>query len=149
MDTPVDRSGLDLDEIHVSFLEKLARLRREEIARGMTTIGPHRDELRFLANSIDLGNYGSRGQIRTTLLALKMAEVDWMKERTGEWPVILLDEVMAELDLERRADLLKYLGQREQVLFTTTDLNLFAADFVQQSETWVVQDGTVNPRQVG
>ena len=149
MDTPVDRSGLEFEEIRKGFVEKLTRLRREEIARGMTTIGPHRDELRFLANSIDLGNYGSRGQIRTTLLALKMAEVDWMKERTGEWPVILLDEVMAELDLERRADLLSYIGQREQVLFTTTDLNLFAPDFAQQAEIWDVQGGTVNPRQVG
>jgi len=143
MDTPVDRSGLGLEEIHAGFLEKLARLRREEIARGVTTIGPHRDELRFLANGIDLGNYGSRGQIRTTLLALKMAEVDWMKERTGEWPVILLDEVMAELDLERRADLLKYIGQREQVLFTTTDLNLFTPEFARSVDVWKVQGGTV------
>ncbi|MGB7874816.1 MAG: DNA replication/repair protein RecF [Anaerolineales bacterium] len=146
MDTPVDRSGLDLEEIHVGFMDKLARLRREEIARGMTTIGPHRDELRFLANSIDLGNYGSRGQIRTTLLALKMAEVDWMKERTGEWPVILLDEVMAELDLERRADLLSYLGQREQVLFTTTDLNLFTPEFSGKAEIWDVHAGNVTLR---
>ncbi len=143
MDTPVDRSGLGLEEIRAGFLEKLARLRREEIARGVTTIGPHRDELRFLANGIDLGNYGSRGQIRTTLLALKMAEVDWMKERTGEWPVILLDEVMAELDLERRADLLKYIGQREQVLFTTTDLNLFTPEFARSVDVWKVQGGTV------
>jgi len=111
----------------------------------MTTIGPHRDELRFLANSIDLGHYGSRGQIRTTLLALKMAEVDWMKERTGEWPVILLDEVMAELDLERRADLLSYLGASEQVLFTTTDLNLFGASFEKKAEIWDVHDGAVVP----
>jgi DNA replication and repair protein RecF len=143
MDTPVDRSGLGLEEIRLGFLEKLARLRREEIARGVTTIGPHRDELRFLANGIDLGNYGSRGQIRTTLLALKMAEVDWLKERTGEWPVILLDEVMAELDLERRADLLKYIGQREQVLFTTTDLNLFTPEFAHNVDVWNVRGGTV------
>jgi len=137
---------LKLEEIRTGFIERLGQLRREEIARGMTTIGPHRDELRFLANSIDLGNYGSRGQIRTTLLALKMAEVDWMKERTGEWPVILLDEVMAELDLERRADLLTYLGQREQVLFTTTDLNLFTPEFAEQAEIWDVAGGTVNLR---
>jgi DNA replication and repair protein RecF len=112
----------------------------------MTTIGPHRDELRLLANGVDLGNYGSRGQIRTALLALKLAEVNWMKERTGEWPVILLDEVMAELDLERRADLLSYLSDSEQVLFTTTDINLFTQEFVEQAEIWDVHDGNVNPR---
>jgi DNA replication and repair protein RecF len=147
MDTPVDRSGLELEEIRAGFVDKLAKLRREEIARGMTTIGPHRDELRFLANGVDLGNYGSRGQIRTTLLALKMAEVNWMKERTGEWPVILLDEVMAELDLVRRADLLAYLGKSEQVLFTTTDLKLFTPEFAKGAEIWDVEAGTVSMRQ--
>jgi DNA replication and repair protein RecF len=143
MDTVVDRSRLELDEIRDGFRARLRDLRSEEIARGVTTIGPHRDELRFLANDIDLGNYGSRGQVRTTLLSLKLAEVNWMKDRTGEWPVILLDEVMAELDLLRRADLLKYVGESEQVLFTTTDLNLFPSDFVQKAEVWRVEDGRV------
>jgi len=81
--------------------------------------------------------------VRTCLLALKLAEVSWMKERTGEWPVILLDEVMAELDLQRRADLLKYVGESEQVLFTTTDLNLFTPEFVEKSEVWKVENGKV------
>lgn len=143
METVVDRSGLELEEIRDNFRARLRELRKEEIARGVTTIGPHRDEIRFLANDIDLGHYGSRGQVRTTLLALKLAEVNWMKDRTGEWPVILLDEVMAELDLWRRADLLKYMDETEQVLFTTTDLNLFADDFVKQADVWKVKDGRV------
>jgi DNA replication and repair protein RecF len=143
IDTIVDRSRLELDEIQDGFRTRLRELRAEEIARGVTTIGPHRDELRFLANEIDLGNYGSRGQVRTALLSLKLAEVNWMKERTGEWPVILLDEVMAELDLQRRADLLKYVGESEQVLFTTTDLNLFAPGFVEKAEVWKVESGRV------
>lgn len=144
LDTPIDRTGLDVKEIQKGFSEKLIELRSEEIARGVTTIGPHRDELRFLANGVDLGEYGSRGQIKTTLLSLKLAEVEWLKERTGEWPVILLDEVMAELDLERRADLLKYVGKSEQVLFTTTDLNLFPREFSDSSEVWDVHDGTIS-----
>ena len=143
IDTIVDRSRMDLKDIQTGFRERLRDLRNEEIARGVTTIGPHRDELRFLANDIDLGDYGSRGQIRTTLLALKLAEVNWMKDRTGEWPVILLDEVMAELDVQRRADLLKYVGETEQVLFTTTDLNLFEPEFVKRSEVWKVESGRV------
>jgi DNA replication and repair protein RecF len=143
METVVDRSRLDLDEIRDGFRARLSALRSEEIARGVTTIGPHRDELRFLANDIDLGNYGSRGQVRTTLLSLKLAEVNWMKDRTGEWPVILLDEVMAELDLLRRSDLLKYVRESEQVLFTTTDLNLFPSEFVEKTEIWRVENGKV------
>ncbi len=143
LDTPLDRSTLELESIKRGFAEALKKLRYEEISRGVTTIGPHRDELRFLANGIDLGDYGSRGQIRTTILALKLAEVAWMKERTGEWPVILLDEVMAELDVERRADLLSALEETEQTLLTTTDLNLFAPEFAQNATLWRVDDGKV------
>jgi DNA replication and repair protein RecF len=143
MDTVVDRSRLDLDEIQAGFRARLRDLRGEEIARGVTTIGPHRDELRFLANDVDLGSYGSRGQVRTMLLSLKLAEVNWMKDRTGEWPVILLDEVMAELDSQRRADLSKYIGESEQVLFTTTDLNVFTKEFVEKAEVWRVEGGRV------
>jgi len=147
LDTFIDRSGLQLDEIQHGFRDKLAGVRSEEIARGVTTIGPHRDDLRFVVNKTDLGDYGSRGQIRTTLLALKLAEVDWLKERTHEWPVILLDEVMAELDVQRRADLLKYIGETGQVFFTTTDLTLFSPEFLQRAEIMDVRAGIVD-RQV-
>jgi DNA replication and repair protein RecF len=143
IDTVIDRSQIELDEIQDGFRSRLKELRNEEIARGVTTIGPHRDDLRFLANNIDLSDYGSRGQVRTALLALKLAEVNWMKDRTGEWPVILLDEVMAELDIQRRADLLNYVGESEQVLFTTTDLRLFTPEFVNRAEVWKVESGRI------
>lgn len=143
LDTPVNRNGLKEEEIRDGFSKKLAELRNEEIGRGVTTIGPHRDELRFLANEVDLGDYGSRGQMRTALLALKLAEVEWMKERTGQWPVLLLDEVMAELDPQRRADLLAYIENYEQALLTTTDLKLFASGFVEQTRVWRVGEGKV------
>jgi DNA replication and repair protein RecF len=146
LNTIMDRSALDLPAIEKGFVERLAEVRAEEIARGVTSIGPHRDNLRFYANNVDLGDYGSRGQVRTALLALKLAEVGWMKERTGEWPVILLDEVMAELDTGRRADLLKYIGETEQVLFTTTDLALFGPSFEQQAQILEVQAGLVRER---
>jgi DNA replication and repair protein RecF len=146
LDTPIDRSAIDLDEIRQGFLVRLKQIRGEEIARGVTTIGPHRDDLRFIINKADVSDYGSRGQLRTTLLSLKLAEVEWMKERTGEAPVILLDEVMAELDTQRRADLLKYVSQDLQVLFTTTDTHSFADEFVEQAEVWDVKGGVVTPR---
>ncbi len=141
--TEIDRSSIKLDEIRSGFLARLKQVRSEEIARGVTVVGPHRDELRFLANGIDLGEYGSRGQVRTALLAIKLAEVSWMKERTGEWPVILLDEVMSELDLQRRADLLNYTGEGEQVLFTATDARMFPPEFLEQVEIWRVENGTI------
>jgi DNA replication and repair protein RecF len=143
LDTLPQRTGIELDTIKKGFAEQLAALRAEEIARGVTTIGPHRDELRFLANGIDLGDYGSRGQMRTALLSLKLAEVDWMKNHTGEWPLILLDEVMAELDAQRRRDLLAYLDKSEQNLLTTTDLSLFTPEFVKKATVWQVEKGRV------
>jgi DNA replication and repair protein RecF len=141
--TEVDRSSLRLDDIRLGFLARLRQVRAEEIARGLTTVGPHRDELRFLSNGVDLGDYGSRGQVRTALLSVKLAEVSWMKDRTGEWPVILLDEVMSELDLQRRADLLNYTGESEQVLFTATDAKMFPPAFVETAESWRVESGSV------
>jgi DNA replication and repair protein RecF len=139
--TPTQRNGILEEEIRQGFLEALGRTRSEDIRRGVTGLGPHRDELRFLANGIDLSDYGSRGQVRTALLALKLAEVEWMKVRTGQWPVLLLDEVMAELDAQRRLDLLKYLEKIEQAVMTTTDLKLYAPEFVEKAEVWQVEGG--------
>ncbi len=141
LETPVDRSHLSADELRAGFEARLGQLRAEEIARGMTTIGPHRDEIRFLGNGVDLGIYGSRGQVRTTLLTMKLAELSWMHTRTRQWPVLLLDEVLAELDHERRADLLERLLECEQALLTTTDLNLFDAGFVKKAALWSVEAG--------
>lgn len=145
LDTPVDRTGIPVELIRAGFMKRLAAVRSDEITRGVTTTGPHRDEVRFLSNAIDLGDYGSRGQIRTAVLSLKLAEVDWIKERSGEWPVLLLDEILAELDTRRRLDLLNYLAGAEQALLTTTDLNLFNAEFVKSSQVWHVQAGEVIP----
>lgn len=143
LDVEIDRSSLDLTSTRKGFQEALRRLRPEEIQRGVTTIGPHRDDLRFLAGKLDLSQYGSRGQVRTTLLSLKLAEVAWMKEKTGQWPVLLLDEVMAELDAERRADLQAALSGPEQALLTTTDEHFFTPEFVRQSTLWRVRAGAV------
>jgi DNA replication and repair protein RecF len=73
LDAPVDRTWLTLENIQMGFVERLEKLRNEEIIRGVTTIGPHRDEIRLLSNGIDLGNFGSRGQGRTAVMALKLA----------------------------------------------------------------------------
>jgi DNA replication and repair protein RecF len=138
---PIDRTSLTLDQIRRDFLEWLYSQRNEEIIRGMTTKGPHRDEVRFIENGIDLGTYGSRGQIRTAILALKLAEIAWMHTKTGQWPVLLLDEVLAELDAERREDFLTRLMVSEQVLLTTTDLDLFSPNFVEKATVWHVREG--------
>jgi DNA replication and repair protein RecF len=146
--TPVQRNGLSEEDIRLGFLEALRQSRSDETRRGVTVLGPHRDDLRFFANGIDLSDYGSRGQVRTTLLALKLAEIEWMKVRTGQWPVLLLDEVLAELDTQRRLDLLAYLEKIEQAVLTTTDLKLFSPEFTKKAEIWQVEAGKISKHSI-
>ncbi len=143
IDVPITRAGLVPDEIARRLHEKLESTRSHEIERGMTLTGPHRDDLRFLASGIDLGIYGSRGQGRSAVLSLKLAELAWMTDRAGEPPVLLLDEVLAELDPQRRHDLLRRLGGVEQSIMTTTDLSLFEPAFVANVKKWTVVSGTI------
>jgi DNA replication and repair protein RecF len=145
VETVPDRSGFSLEDIEAGMIEAFKGLQREEIARGMTTIGPHRDELRFLSNQIDLGDYGSRGQGRTALLAMKLAEVNWLHQKTGDWPVLLLDEIMSEMDTKRRADLLGALAQCDQAILTSTDISMFEPHFVESHHVWRVAGGMVMP----
>jgi DNA replication and repair protein RecF len=141
--TTIQRNGFSLAQLQQGFAARLTELRREEIQRGVTTIGPHRDEMRVQCNGIDLTDFGSRGQIRTAILSLKLAEVDWLKQRTGEWPVLLMDETLAELDTQRRHCLLEYLENAEQALLTTTDMKLFPEGFTENCERWQVAQGNV------
>jgi DNA replication and repair protein RecF len=143
MDAPVDRSGQPIEKIRQGFLNRLEQIRSEEIQRGVTTVGPHRDEVRFVSNGIDLGVYGSRGQGRTAVLAFKLAEVIWMKQKSGQMPVLLLDEVMAELDPPRRSDLIQRVLESEQALMTTTDLDLFPPECVTKARLWQISAGQV------
>ena len=142
--TVVDRSGFTLEELEKGMAAALGKRQREEIARGVTTIGPHRDELRFLSNQVDLGDYGSRGQGRTALLALKLGEVNYLRRKTGEWPVLLLDEIMSELDIQRRADLLAALAECDQAILTSTDLSMFEPEFIESHAAWRVESGMVH-----
>ena len=135
--------GVSAADLEAAFLRALATRRKEEIARGQTLTGPHRDDLRMIANGVDLGEYGSRGQQRTAVLALKLAEAAWLKERLGEDPVILLDEVLAELDPRRRQCLLARIGEGQQTLITTTDVHRFDADFVRKASLLTVRGGIV------
>ncbi|MBP7691432.1 MAG: DNA replication/repair protein RecF [Anaerolineales bacterium] len=141
LQVPVHQVGVSAAEIEGRLRAKLRASRAEEIARGLTLSGPHRDELRFIANGLDVGLYGSRGQARTAVLALKLAETAWMRARAGEWPILLLDEVLAELDINRRRDLLRRLDRADQCLMTTTDRDLFPEEFQTRAAIWTVQNG--------
>ncbi|NDJ78193.1 MAG: DNA replication/repair protein RecF [Chloroflexi bacterium] len=134
---------IDADEIAEQYRAALVESQGEEIARGMTLLGPQRDELRLQVNERDLGLYGSRGQARTAVMSLKLAELEWMRDAVGEWPLLLLDEVIAELDARRRAYLLDRIGQASQVLLTTTEPDIFTPAFLANSTRWHIQQGQI------
>ncbi len=144
-----DLHGLDLnrqltpEEIQPQFLEQLLQRRAEAIRRGVTLAGPHRDELRLFINDRDCGLYGSRGQARTAVMALKFAELEWMREQLGEYPLFLLDEVVAELDGGRRRYLLDRLHSGAQTLLTTTELETFSDAFLEKAQLYHVRKGRI------
>ena len=141
--------GLDLhreltaEQIAPQYLQQLQMEQHESIMRGVTLSGPHRDELRLYINDRDCGLYGSRGQARTAVLALKLAELSWMRDHLGEWPILLLDEVVAELDSKRRAYLLERLDGVAQTIVTTTELDIFTPEFLDRAQIYEVVNGQI------
>ncbi len=122
---------------------ELERLRPNELRRGLTLTGPQRDDLSLQVNGIDLRLYGSRGQNRTAMLAFKLAQVDWLHQRTGEHPVLLLDEVLAELDPQRRGYLLERLTDSHQALLTAADIGMFDKAFLGSATVWTIEAGSL------
>jgi DNA replication and repair protein RecF len=143
METSIDRSGIGQETIYTGMLTALERSRQEEVQRGTTLIGPHRDEIRFRSEGIDLRLYGSRGQNRTAMVSMQLAQVNWLLEQTGERPVLLLDEVLAELDPDRRADLLVHVMDAQQAILTAADLEMFSERFCEKAQIWRISAGTI------
>ncbi len=138
---PYSTAAPPVDQVRETFAAYLLQARAEEINRGVTLLGPHRDDLHFLVDGIDMTLYGSRGQQRTAALSTKLAEVTLMKEATGETPVLLLDDVMSELDANRRQQVLKIVEEAGQSFLTTTDWDDYTPDFRQQAKRFAVTMG--------
>src|SRR5258707_3020673 len=124
----------DDEQVAAGIRQRLGELRRREIAQGANVLGPHRDDLAFLAGAVDLSTYGSRGQQRSVALALKLAELEYIERETGDQPILLLDDVLSELDAQRRADLLAAVRGLDQVLLTTTDAGSVPAAALADAE---------------
>lgn len=130
-------------EVETMFWQQLKQVRTEEIRRGYTLVGPQRDDLTFSVNDLDLRKYGSQGQQRTAVLAYILAELELMYQETGEYPVVLLDDVMSELDKKRRIYLLSLLNQKAQTIVTTTNLDSFTPEIVQRAKVFRIQQGRI------
>ncbi|MDR1521269.1 MAG: DNA replication/repair protein RecF [Streptococcaceae bacterium] len=116
---PKERS---VENIEQAFIQQLKNKQKYELFVGTSSYGPHRDDLQFFINDVNIATFGSQGQQRTTALSLKLAEINLIYEKTGEYPLLLLDDVMSELDNKRQLRLLQTIFGKTQTFITTTTL---------------------------
>ena len=129
------------ESIQASLLER----RRRELAQGVTVTGPHRDDLVMLLGGMDVEAYASRGQSRTVVLAMKLAEAGYLKARRGQEPILLLDDVLSELDTQRREHVLDQASQYQQSFLTTADVGNIDQHHLSAMTRYAVKSGTVQP----
>jgi DNA replication and repair protein RecF len=131
------------EEIQQAFLTKIQQRAVAELCRGTTLVGPHRDEVELTINQTPARQYGSQGQQRTLVLALKLAELQLIEEVVKEPPLLLLDDVLAELDPSRQNQLLDTIQDRFQTLITTTHLSSFDSQWLNSSQILYVKAGQI------
>jgi DNA replication and repair protein RecF len=117
----------------------------EDLRRGTTSVGPHRDDIRIVLDGQEARSYGSQGQQRTAVVSLKLAEAALVAGRTGERPVLLLDDVLSELDGVRRTALLKEVGGEGQVIITSVETGAFPPELISRAAVWSVDAGRIEP----
>jgi len=133
----------DLSKMIESFQEKFSKVRVREMERGTTLFGPHRDDLLFFVNGRDVQTFGSQGQQRTTALSVKLAEIELIHNEIGEYPILLLDDVLSELDDYRQSHLLNTIQGRVQTFVTTTSVEGIDHQTLKDASTYIVQAGTI------
>lgn len=126
------------------FMIKLSQTKDQEIRRGMTLSGPHRDDLAFHINGNEAQSFGSQGQQRTTALSLKLAEIELIHEEIGEYPILLLDDVLSELDPYRQTQLIETFQSKVQTFITATGIESLNASRLQDASIFHVQEGQVH-----
>ncbi|NHC35121.1 DNA replication/repair protein RecF [Scytonema millei] len=129
--------------VQQAFLDKIEQRAIAEQHQGTTLVGPHRDEIELTINQTPAKQYGSQGQQRTLVLALKLAELKLIEAVVGEPPLLLLDDVLAELDLNRQNQLLEAIQDRFQTLIATTHLAAFDSQWLQASQILSVNAGQI------
>ena len=133
----------DRDMMRNNMLIKLEEVLDREINYGNTIIGPHKDNFSFYLNDINLSMYGSQGQLKMAVLALKMAEIDVFREILGDNPILLLDDIFSELDIEKRNKLIKFLNDDIQTIMTTTDLSEINEELIEIANVYKIQNGNI------
>ena len=136
-------ASLGRQELAAVFAQELRRWSEREVRAGATILGAHRDDLLVQLDGVSAAAFASRAQQRTIVLALRLAEARFLRQRRGDSPVLLLDDVLSELDAHRRAAVLASVADYEQVLITATDLDRFSPDFLARAALFRVAAGSV------
>ncbi len=133
----------DIIEISEYLKKELAERYKEEIARKQSCVGPHRDDIIFQINGCDATKFASQGQQRTLVLSLKLSELEIIKEKLGYYPILLLDDVLAELDDRRQNYLLKSIDKNIQTIITSVDTLLFEDEFLKDVRILNIENGKI------
>jgi len=139
----LNEDDIEIEEISEKFKQKLEERKKEEIQRGQSLVGPHRDDIIFYINGQESTKFASQGQQRTIVLSLKLAELDIVTQKTGEPPVLLLDDVLAELDDIRQNYLLKTINESTQTIITSVDTLLFDEKFLEGVMVYKIEHGKI------
>lgn len=131
------------EKIETIYLERFTAIQQNEIDQGTTLIGPHRDDLTFYINQKDVKTFGSQGQQRTTALSIKLAEIDLIYNEIGEYPILLLDDVLSELDDYRQSHLLSTIQGKVQTFVSTPSVDGIHHETLQQAELFQVNNGKI------
>lgn len=137
------------EKISNIYWEKFKKNRDKEIERGTTLYGPHRDDLIFYVNERNVQNFGSQGQQRTTALSLKLAEIELIKQEVGEYPVLLLDDVLSELDQYRQSHLLDTIQGKVQTFVSTTSVSDIKHETIEKADLFHVENGKIVEKKRG
>ena len=133
----------DIDTISKKLQEELSERKQEEIARHQSIVGPHRDDIYFFINENDATKFSSQGQQRTVVLGLKLAEIELIKQKYGYNPILLLDDVLAELDDLRQTYLLNSISSDTQTIITSVDTLLFNDEFLRNVKIYNIKNGEI------
>ena len=135
--------GLTPSQMKEIYMNQFKKNQTREADQATTLIGPHRDDLIFYLNEVPVQTYGSQGQQRSTVLSLKLAEIELMKLSTGEYPLLLLDDVLSELDDDRQTHLIKAIENKVQTFITTTSLDGIKKQFINEPVVIPIEKGTI------
>ena len=127
-----------------NIVKKIMDKSFDDIMRGSTKVGPHHDDLEFFINGLDAKIYASQGQQRSIVLSLKLSEIDYLKSKTGTYPVLLLDDVLSELDKNRQLKLLDAINENVQTFITTPSITDIKEDLLKKAKVFKINNGTIS-----